>query len=125
MKTTTPFSIGSERTVRLCNALAVAVLAVGVLCTGTAIAAEPASTRPEVILWDDFDDGDMAGWDQAWGNLVAGTSGELLARASADREEVLVVPVELKQVDSTRTQWPFLRDRRTDAYGGLTQRLID
>ena len=61
-----------------------------------------------------------------WGqSFVAGTSGELLARASADREEVLVVPVELKQVDSTRTQWPFLRDRRTDAYGGLTQRLID
>jgi N-carbamoylputrescine amidase len=61
-----------------------------------------------------------------WGqSFVAGTSGEILARASADREEVLVVPVDLAQVDHTRTHWPFLRDRRIDAYGELTRRLID
>ncbi|HZR20888.1 MAG TPA: carbon-nitrogen hydrolase [Verrucomicrobiae bacterium] len=61
-----------------------------------------------------------------WGqSFVAGTSGEILARASADREEVLVVPVDLSQVDQTRTHWPFLRDRRIDAYQQLTQRLID
>jgi N-carbamoylputrescine amidase len=61
-----------------------------------------------------------------WGqSFVAGTSGEILACASADREEVLVVPVDLKQVDTTRTHWPFLRDRRIDAYGGLTQRWLD
>jgi len=61
-----------------------------------------------------------------WGqSFVAGTIGQLLARASVDREEILIVPVDLAKVDSTRTHWPFLRDRRIDAYGGLTQRLID
>lgn len=61
-----------------------------------------------------------------WGqSFVAGTSGQILAKASADREEILIVPVDLAQVDTTRTHWPFLRDRRIDAYGGLTKRLID
>lgn len=61
-----------------------------------------------------------------WGqSFVAGTSGEILARASADQEEVLVVPVDLSKVDVTRTHWPFLRDRRIDAYANLTCRLID
>jgi N-carbamoylputrescine amidase len=63
---------------------------------------------------------------QFWGqSFVAGTSGEILAKASADREEVLVVPVDLAKVDTTRTHWPFLRDRRIDAYGDLTRRLVD
>ncbi|HEX4645371.1 MAG TPA: carbon-nitrogen hydrolase [Verrucomicrobiae bacterium] len=61
-----------------------------------------------------------------WGqSFVAGTSGQILAKASMDREEALIVPVDLKKVDVTRTHWPFLRDRRIDAYGGLTRRLID
>jgi N-carbamoylputrescine amidase len=61
-----------------------------------------------------------------WGqSFVAGTSGQILAKASGDREEILVVPVDLGKVDVTRTHWPFLRDRRIDAYGGLTRRLID
>ena len=61
-----------------------------------------------------------------WGqSFVAGTSGEILAKADAAREEVLIVPVDLADVDTTRTHWPFLRDRRIDVYGGLTKRLID
>ena len=61
-----------------------------------------------------------------WGqSFVAGTSGEILAKASANQEEILIVPVDLASVDTTRTHWPFLRDRRIDAYGGLTKRLID
>jgi N-carbamoylputrescine amidase len=61
-----------------------------------------------------------------WGqSFVAGTSGEVMARASVEKEEVLVVPVDLSQVDATRTHWPFLRDRRIDAYANLTRRLID
>src|SRR5882724_7194296 len=61
-----------------------------------------------------------------WGqSFVAGTSGEILAKASATREEILVVPLDLGKVDVTRTHWPFLRDRRIDAYGGLTKRFID
>jgi len=58
-----------------------------------------------------------------WGqSFVAGTSGEILAKADSEKEEVLVVPVDLNKVDITRTHWPFLRDRRIDAYGDLTKR---
>jgi len=61
-----------------------------------------------------------------WGqSFVAGTSGEILAQAGVAREEILLVPVDLGQVDVTRTHWPFLRDRRIDAYGDLTKRYID
>src|SRR5207247_1707137 len=50
-----------------------------------------------------------------WGqSFVAGTSGEILAKAGAIKEEILVVPVDLAHVDATRTHWPFLRDRRID-----------
>ncbi|MBL9215175.1 MAG: carbon-nitrogen hydrolase [Opitutaceae bacterium] len=61
-----------------------------------------------------------------WGqSFVAGTSGQILAKAAVDREELLLVPVDLGKVDVTRTHWPFLRDRRIDAYGDLTRRFID
>jgi N-carbamoylputrescine amidase len=61
-----------------------------------------------------------------WGqSFVAGTSGQILARAGVNREENLLVTVDLKKVDVTRTHWPFLRDRRIDAYGDLTKRLVD
>jgi N-carbamoylputrescine amidase len=61
-----------------------------------------------------------------WGqSFVAGTSGEILAKASATENETLIVPLDLGKVDDTRTHWPFLRDRRIDAYAGLTQRLLD
>ena len=61
-----------------------------------------------------------------WGqSFVAGTSGQILAKASVDREEILLVPIDLGKVDVTRTHWPFLRDRRIDAYGDLTKRFID
>jgi len=61
-----------------------------------------------------------------WGqSFVAGTSGEIIAKASSNQEEILVVPVDLAHVDTTRTHWPFLRDRRIDAYGNLTKRFVD
>lgn len=61
-----------------------------------------------------------------WGqSFVAGTSGEILAKASATEEETLIVPVDLTRLDTTRTHWPFLRDRRIDAYADLTKRLLD
>ncbi len=61
-----------------------------------------------------------------WGqSFVAGTSGQILSKASVDKEEILLVPIELGKVDVTRTHWPFLRDRRIDAYGDLTKRFID
>jgi N-carbamoylputrescine amidase len=61
-----------------------------------------------------------------WGqSFVAGTSGEILAKASATKEEILIVPVDLAAVDDTRTHWPFLRDRRIDAYDNVTKRFVD
>jgi N-carbamoylputrescine amidase len=61
-----------------------------------------------------------------WGqSFVAGTSGQVLARASAARKEVVLVKVDLAQVDATRTHWPFLRDRRIDAYSELSKRFRD
>lgn len=61
-----------------------------------------------------------------WGqSFVADTSGQLLAKATVDQEEVLVVEIDLEESDTTRTHWPFLRDRRIDAYSELTRRLID
>ena len=61
-----------------------------------------------------------------WGqSFVAGPDGQILVKAGSDREQMLLASVDLKQVDVTRTHWPFLRDRRIDAYGGLTRRFSD
>ena len=61
-----------------------------------------------------------------WGqSFIAGTSGEILARADTREEEILLAELDLAKVDVTRTHWPFLRDRRIDAYADLTRRLID
>jgi N-carbamoylputrescine amidase len=61
-----------------------------------------------------------------WGqSFVAGTSGEILAKAGAAREEILIVPVDLASLDTARTHWPFLRDRRIDAYGNLMKRFVN
>jgi N-carbamoylputrescine amidase len=56
------------------------------------------------------------------GSFVAGPSGELLTKASTNREEILLATVDLNKVDVTRTHWPFLRDRRIDAYQPILKR---
>jgi len=61
-----------------------------------------------------------------WGqSFLCDPSGIILERASADKDEVLVVEIDLDTVDTQRTHWPFLRDRRIDAYNEITRRLID
>lgn len=61
-----------------------------------------------------------------WGNsFVAGPQGEILAQAGNAEEENLVVEVDLKRSENVRRWWPFLRDRRIEAYGGITQRFLD
>ncbi|HLP24655.1 MAG TPA: carbon-nitrogen hydrolase [Acidobacteriota bacterium] len=61
-----------------------------------------------------------------WGqSFIAGTSGQILKKASVDGEEILLQEIDLEKVDVTRTHWPFLRDRRIDAYGDLTKRFRD
>lgn len=58
-----------------------------------------------------------------WGSsFIAGPDGALLAEASTDREEVLVATLDLSRIDTQRTHWPFFRDRRIEAYEGLTKR---
>jgi len=58
-----------------------------------------------------------------WGSsFVAGPFGEILAQASKDKEETLVVDCDPRQVEEVRRNWPFLRDRRIDAYGPILQR---
>ncbi|WP_298950082.1 carbon-nitrogen hydrolase [uncultured Alloprevotella sp.] len=61
-----------------------------------------------------------------WGSsFVAGPQGELLAQASTQDEEVIVVTVDLHRSECVRRWWPFLRDRRIEAFADLTRRFID
>jgi N-carbamoylputrescine amidase len=61
-----------------------------------------------------------------WGqSFICDPSGIILDKAPADAEAVLVTEIDLDTVDTQRTHWPFLRDRRIDAYGEITRRLID
>lgn len=61
-----------------------------------------------------------------WGSsFISGPFGEVLAKASSDKEEILIAKCDLSTIDATRHSWPFLRDRRIDAYKGITSRFLD
>ncbi len=61
-----------------------------------------------------------------WGSsFVSGPFGEIIAEASQDKEETLMAKCDLSLIDDTRHSWPFLRDRRIDAYKGITSRFLD
>ncbi len=61
-----------------------------------------------------------------WGSsFICDPLGVVLAEASTDQEEILVAEVNLSRVEDIRRNWPFLRDRRVDAYAGLTKRFFD
>ena len=61
-----------------------------------------------------------------WGqSFIAAPSGEIIAKGSVDREEILTADIDWEEVDRHRTHWPFLRDRRIDAYAGLERRMLD
>ena len=63
---------------------------------------------------------------QFWGqSFIVSPDGKVVHRASIDQQEVIVVPADLEKVEFSRTHWPFLRDRRIDAYGEMTKRFID
>ena len=60
---------------------------------------------------------------QFWGNsFVAGPQGELIAQASNENEENMIVDIDLARSEAVRRMWPFFRDRRIDAFGDLTKR---
>jgi len=61
-------------------------------------------------------EGKLTFWGQSF---VVDPFGRIIAKASADSEEVLVVQCDLSKIEETRQNWPFLRDRRIDAYEGL------
>lgn len=61
-----------------------------------------------------------------WGSsFVCDPFGKVLAEASIDKEEILFAEVNVGRVEEVRRNWPFLRDRRVDAYGGITKRFLD
>jgi N-carbamoylputrescine amidase len=61
-----------------------------------------------------------------WGtSFLADPFGVVVAEASTDREEILVAEVDLARIEEVRRNWPFLRDRRVDAYGGIEKRFLD
>jgi N-carbamoylputrescine amidase len=58
------------------------------------------------------------------GSFIADPFGRVIAQASHDGEEILIADVDPKLIDETRRNWPFLRDRRIDAYGPITNRML-
>ena len=79
-----------------------------------------------------FEQGDIRGNKASgkglefWGgSFIADPFGRVIGKASHDREEILVADIDLRLLEDTRRNWPFLRDRRIDAYGAITRRLID
>jgi N-carbamoylputrescine amidase len=59
------------------------------------------------------------------GSFIADPFGRVIAQASHDKEEILIAEIDLKLQEDTRRNWPFLRDRRIDAYNGITSRFLD
>ncbi|MGH9841399.1 MAG: nitrilase-related carbon-nitrogen hydrolase, partial [Blastocatellia bacterium] len=61
-----------------------------------------------------------------WGqSFFADPSGQIIAKAGVTEEQILMAECDFNQIDVQRTHWPFLRDRRIDAYQEITKRLID
>lgn len=68
----------------------------------------------------------VTGGIQFWGNsFVAGPQGEIIARASDHKEELLIIDIDLSRTQKVRSWWPFFRDRRIDAFGDITSRWRD
>jgi len=59
------------------------------------------------------------------GSFLADPFGRIIAKASHDREEILLGEIDLAQIEDTRRNWPFLRDRRIDAYAPIARRFLD
>jgi N-carbamoylputrescine amidase len=61
-----------------------------------------------------------------WGSsFICDPQGVILSQASVEKEEIIMAEVDLKHLETIRRNWPFLRDRRIDAYEGITKRFID
>jgi len=71
-------------------------------------------------------EGDKEGGIEFWGqSFICDPGGRIMAKGSVDAEEVVIAECDLSLLDVQRTHWPFLRDRRIDAYGDITRRYVD
>jgi N-carbamoylputrescine amidase len=71
-------------------------------------------------------EGDPNGGIQFWGqSFIADPAGQIIAKAGIEEEQILLAECDFGKIDVQRTHWPFLRDRRIDAYQEITKRLID
>ena len=68
---------------------------------------------------------DGAGLEFWGGSFLADPFGRIIAKASHDAEEILIGEIDLGLIEDTRRNWPFLRDRRIDAYAPITKRYLD
>jgi N-carbamoylputrescine amidase len=68
---------------------------------------------------------DAAGLEFWGSSFIADPQGVILAQASTDKEEILMAEIDLAHMEEIRRNWPFLRDRRIDAYGGIMERFLD
>ena len=67
---------------------------------------------------------ESAGLEFWGGSFIADPFGRIVAQGSHDKEEILIAELDWKAVETTRQHWPFLRDRRIDAYEGVTKRFL-
>ncbi len=99
----------SWRTVQRAHAIANGLPVLS--CNRTGHEPDPTGQSPGIDFWG--------------GSFIAGPQGEILAEAPADQPAVLVARIDRKRSESVRRTWPFLRDRRIDAYGDLSRRYVD
>ncbi len=71
------------------------------------------------------DGGCNSGIDFWGGSFIADPFGRILAQASHNQEEIVTATLDPALVETTRQHWPFLRDRRIDAYANITSRFLD
>lgn len=69
---------------------------------------------------------DSAAGIEFWGqSFIVDPQGKFIAQASVDKEEILMAEIDLDRIEYIRQNWPFLRDRRIDAYDGITKRFME
>jgi len=85
----------------------------------------PPTANEVVGMTGDFTVGPNPGLEFWGGSFIADPFGRVIAQASHEKEEILYAELDPREVEITRQHWPFLRDRRIDAYGGITSRFLD
>ena len=96
------------------------------VCAANRVGHEHGDVEHEGILMRGPGDHTPQSGLEFWGgSFIVDPFGRVIAKASHDREEILYAELDPKEVEITRQHWPFLRDRRIDAYGGLTSRFLD